>query len=139
VVAQRDRGMSTANQLGQERLRAGVSAAPAPAAAREFERARAASRQRDVSSLAVADSAASDAAGPALRWAGSRALRRVGEVWTDRREVPGARVLRLRAYSDAWFALARAVPELADFFAVGDRVRVAGRRVIIEVAPDGVE
>jgi hypothetical protein len=49
------------------------------------------------------------------------------------------RVVRVKPYSTAYFALLDAVPELKSAFAVGDAVRVAGRAVAIEVAGDGVE
>ena len=48
------------------------------------------------------------------------------------------RVVRVQAFSDAYFALARAVPDLRDAFAAGDRVLVAGRSIVVEVTPSGV-
>jgi hypothetical protein len=41
-------------------------------------------------------------------------------------------------YSDAYFALVRALPELAPWLRVGDEVLVAGRRASIRIAPAGV-
>jgi hypothetical protein len=66
----------------------------------------------------------------------------VSGVWTDARlasGTPPARVVRVRAYSDAYFALLRALPELRDVLALGDRVRVAGRETVIEVGAQGAE
>jgi hypothetical protein len=49
------------------------------------------------------------------------------------------RVIKVKAFSPAYFALVQNVPELAPLFAVGERVRVYGRHLGIEVAPDGME
>jgi hypothetical protein len=49
------------------------------------------------------------------------------------------RTIRVQAYSPAYFALLERIPELRESFALGERVKVAGRRVAVEVAPDGVE
>ena len=46
--------------------------------------------------------------------------------------------MKVKPYSDAWFALARELPDLADVFALGDRVVVSGKRVEIEVTESGV-
>jgi hypothetical protein len=61
-------------------------------------------------------------------------------VWTDTRykAAAGLRVVRVQAFSDAYFALARALPDLRDAFAAGDRVLVAGRSIAVEVTPSGV-
>jgi hypothetical protein len=47
-------------------------------------------------------------------------------------------VIKVKAFSPAYFALVQNVPELAPLFAIGERVRVFGRHVVIEVAPDGL-
>ena len=116
--------------------------APAPEArARAFEDAKAASAMRGAQTLAQAEEAA-----PALRYEGSIS-RRVDartfvlrdSVWTDARFAEGIRVVKVKAYSEAYFALVRELPELASAFALGDRVLVCGTKVAIAVAPDGVE
>jgi hypothetical protein len=45
--------------------------------------------------------------------------------------------VKIQAYSAAYFALVQRLPELAPLFAVGERVRVNGRSVAIEVGADG--
>jgi Ca-activated chloride channel family protein len=74
------------------------------------------------------------------RRAGDRTFVMRDSVWTDTRYHPagGLRVVRVQAFSDAYFALARAVPDLRDAFAAGDRVLVAGRSIAVEVTPSGV-
>jgi Ca-activated chloride channel family protein len=68
-----------------------------------------------------------------------RTFWRRDSVWVDSRWRDGMRVVRVKPYSTAYFALLGAVPELKSAFAVGEVVRVAGRAVAIEVAGDGVE
>jgi hypothetical protein len=60
-------------------------------------------------------------------------------VWTDARFSEGTRVVTVKAYSEAYFALVRELPDLAAAFALGDRVLVRGTNIAIAVAPDGVE
>jgi Ca-activated chloride channel homolog len=119
--------------------------------------AKQASAQRAAINLASADSAAAlgtpgSPANAARGAGGSGAMnetRRAGDrtfvmsddsAWTDTRYKPAAgfRVVRVQAFSDAYFALIRAVPDLREAFAVADRVLVAGRSIVVEVAPSGV-
>jgi hypothetical protein len=63
-------------------------------------------------------------------------------VWTDQRLLRDASwrptlTVRVRAFSEAWTALAREMPTLREALALGDRVRLRGRTVLLEVAPDG--
>jgi hypothetical protein len=58
-------------------------------------------------------------------------------VWTDTQFKPGGTVIRVQAFSPAYFDLLQAVPELRDAFAIGDRVLVTGRQLSIEVTPSG--
>lgn len=156
--------MTTANatplpssMMLQRKAGYGVPATP-QASAREREAyldAKQASAQRAAINLASADSAGSMVMGAVDKVArggsGSGAMnetRRAGDrtfvmrdsVWTDTRYKPAAsvRVVRVQAFSDAYFALARAVPDLRDAFAAGDRVLVAGRSIAVEVTPTGV-
>jgi hypothetical protein len=76
------------------------------------------------------------------RRAGGRTFALRDSTWWEARAVrleSQLRVVSVKPYSAAWFALADAVPELKTIFAVGERVRVAGRAVAIEVSPRGVE
>ncbi|HKG95073.1 MAG TPA: VIT domain-containing protein [Gemmatimonadaceae bacterium] len=122
------------------------SVATAPAASardQAFERAKVAAEQRQATSLAAADSAARVTAGAAGRGAGAQ--RRVGNriftlsdrgVWTDSRARAELRTVRVKAYSDAYFKLIDRVGDLRAAFALGDRVLVAGAKVMVEVVPD---
>jgi hypothetical protein len=48
-------------------------------------------------------------------------------------------VIKVKAYSEAYFALVRELPDLAAAFALGDRVLVRGKNIAIAVAPDGAD
>jgi Ca-activated chloride channel family protein len=116
-------------------------AAPVAVQAKVFEEARAASKQRAATNLAVADEAdmSKESAGSARRRIGTRSFVLNGEKWVDQRRVDSARTVKIRAFSDAWFKLIEAIPELKEIFALGDKVIVAGRETMIETSPDGAE
>lgn len=106
--------------------------APAPATAR-FEVARMAAEQRAAKSIDALD--AKDAS--VMRAEGHTFALRDG-VWTDTRPATAARAITVKAFSNAWFALVRRLPELGRIFAIGPQVRVQGRAVTIETGDDGV-
>jgi Ca-activated chloride channel homolog len=114
----------------------GVAAAPAPAQA--FAQAKEASVARAATTLASLEDSAAPASEKKVQVNG-RPLTLRDSVWADPMWRPGARAVRIQAYSQAYFALLEAIPELRPAFSLGDRVRVAGRAVEIEVTPDGVE
>ena len=61
-------------------------------------------------------------------------------TWVDMRaEAAQARTLRVRPYSDAYFALMTRTPDLREAFALGDNVEVRGRAVTVVLAANGVE
>ncbi|HEY1951619.1 MAG TPA: VIT domain-containing protein [Gemmatimonadaceae bacterium] len=115
------------------------TAAPAAAPAVQFEAAKAAAAQRSATSMVAADSAAglTDAMN----------VRRVGNVtfvlrdgrWTDVRYKRSSTVLKVKAFSDAYFKLLELQPDLRDAFSVGERVLVAGKSMAIELSLDGEE
>ncbi len=58
-------------------------------------------------------------------------------VWTDATHRHTAEVLEVVAFSDAYFALVRAIPELTPYLTVGDEVVVAGKDISIRIGADG--
>ena len=58
-------------------------------------------------------------------------------TWTDIAHGDSLRVVSVAAFSDAYFALLRALPELAHAATLEPAVLVAGRRVSIKIGPDG--
>lgn len=122
------------------------SAAPASSTV-AFEAARTASEQRRAVTLSAADAMLESAdrsakASERSAVASGTAFTRRDSVWTDQRLLRDAAwrpamTVRVRAFSDAWTALARELPMLREALALGDRVRVRGRTVLIEVVPEG--
>jgi len=127
----------------------------APAAAQQtgrtaFARAQASAAMSGAGDLATADRIAgarmAELAAAAPRGAVSVAVRRVGGrvfvqregVWTDAAHQDSLHVTRVAAFSDAYFALVRALPELAPYLGVGDEVVVAGRRASVRFGTGGV-
>ena len=109
---------------------------------RAFEEAKAASAMRGAQTLTQADAAAAPAleeAGIISRRVDTRTFVLRDSVWTDIRFSEGTRVVKVKAYSEAYFAVVRELPDLAAAFALGDRVLVSGTKVAIAVAPDGAE
>jgi len=82
-------------------------------------------------------SAAGEAA-PTRRAAGRIFVLR-DDVWHDVGIRSDARLVRVAAFSDAYFALVRALPELTSWLRLGTRVRVAGRAVTLEFGSDGAD
>lgn len=132
--------------LTDEELRARMApAAPAAQSGQAaFERAEASARllnQATTAGVAAgADQAVAKAAreaGREARRAGGRVFLREGEVWTDLAHRDSLRVVAVAPFSPAWFAVARALPELVEALALGDQVVVAGRRASLKVAPGG--
>jgi hypothetical protein len=121
---------------------AGVSA---PSAAFAFEAAKQATAQRAVTSLAAADAAAQDAkpsAGSSVRRVGDLTFRLVNGVWTDVRLKSNtidssAVIVRVQAYSAAYFRVLELAPSIKTVLALGERVVVTGRGVVLEIGPEG--
>jgi Ca-activated chloride channel homolog len=77
------------------------------------------------------------------RTVGEVAFRKVGDTWIDMRiddRLPvGTEMIRVRSFGAAYFELARADGRFADWFALGERVRVLLPGMVFELTPDGEE
>lgn len=110
-----------------------------------FDRARESGRMSQASTLSEAETAADEkfkaigGSGGELKRAGGRMFSLTGGVWTDVNQSDSLRVLMVAPYSAAYFAVTRALPELAASLTVGDTVLVAGRRASLKVAAGGRE
>jgi hypothetical protein len=62
-----------------------------------------------------------------------------GDTWTDSRPIDSTKVVRIKSFSDAYFRIMEAIPELREVFALGDKVIVAGRDIAIEIGTNGTE
>lgn len=147
-------GMVAGRPMEQRRQLNGVvidnavvgSAMPASAPAardRAFDAAKTAQAQRSAVSLEAADAVSArrdeGAQSSGTRRVGDRVFNLKNGVWTDGRSSAGLTTIRVKAFSDAYFKVLELAPELRPVLALGDRVRVAGRKVAIEIAPDGAE
>jgi hypothetical protein len=70
--------------------------------------------------------------------AGGRVFIRRDGVWTDLAHQAAQRLVTVAPYSDAYFALVRAMPEVAPCLGVGDTLVLAGRRVSVKIATGGI-
>ena len=122
-------------------------AAPSPTAqtgAMAFDRARESGRMSQATNLAEADQLADDkaakaaGAGPVTRRAGGRVFAEREGVWTDVAHTEKLRIVSIAPFSPAYFAVTRALPELAASLKVGDEVLIAGRLTSIKFAAGGV-
>ncbi|HEX9279894.1 MAG TPA: VIT domain-containing protein [Gemmatimonadales bacterium] len=77
------------------------------------------------------------ASGRAIQRVGARVFERRDSVWTDLRHGDSLRVVTVAPFSDAYFALLRALPELVQPAALAPAVLVAGVRVSIKIQEGG--
>ena len=110
----------------------------APKAMAEFEAARDASKQRAAVNLNAADEI-DQLKKENTRRVGARVFALRGDTWTDLRRTESTRVVKVKSFSEAYFKIIDAIPELREVFALGDRVVVTGRDVAIEIGPTGMD
>ncbi|MEO8909014.1 MAG: VIT domain-containing protein [Gemmatimonadaceae bacterium] len=123
--------------VGASTLRGSVSA-PASAPV-QFEAAKTAAAQRQVTNMAAADSAAGLREDANVRHAGNVTFVLRDGVWTDVRYKSSGSVLKVKPFSDAYFKLLELQPDLRETFTVGERAIIAGRNMAIELTPLGQE
>ena len=128
-------------------LRGGAAGAAQQTGRDAFANAKASAALGGVSTLAAADRVAATRAmelaagapgGSAVRRAGGRLFVQSDSVWTDASYRDSLKVTVVAPFSDAYFALVRALPEIAPCLSVGDRVVVAGRRTGVKIAAGGL-
>ncbi len=140
-------GMVAANGVRVQDQAGAPPAAPAELRKRrDFEAAKAATAQRETRSLGAADAAV---AGKSISIRGEEATasRRVGNrvfalsngMWIDVAAKDGARTVRIKPYTAAYFKVLELFPELREPLALGDQVRIAGRGITLETGDDGME
>ena len=123
-------------------LPAGMSPAAAPMNDRGFAEAKAASAMRSMVSIASVDSLRSNAGGSNMvKRAGTHTFVLRDGMWTDAayKANSSVKMVRIKAFSKAYFDLINALPELRSVFAVGEKVTVQGRSVAVVVSESGVE
>ena len=120
---------------------AGAAAAPAMAAEAGFAMAKVASSQREMRSLSAMDKDEKKSANETRAFAG-RTFIKLGDTWTDVHfaDAKGkATVIKVKAYSAAYFAVMRELPQLKQAFALGDHVVITGKSVVLEIGDSGAE
>lgn len=137
-------GMAPPRMTPTTRARSGgVAPLPMPraqASVREFDAARSASKLRAAVSLADEGVAGAGGGGDGeTRLVGGRSFIPRDGVWTDVAHVANRPTVRVRPFGEGYFRLLELIPELAEPFALGDRVVVAGRELSIELSPDAPE
>jgi len=118
-----------------------VAAAPASGQA-AVAQSKAAARNRAVASraqLEAAESAFGAGAAVATRVVAGRAFVQDSAGWRQVDADRSLRVVAMKPFGEAYFALLRAAPELKAVFAAFDRVTVGGVRANIALAPDGAD
>jgi Ca-activated chloride channel family protein len=118
--------------------------APAPAPERgavavqraEAQRQLAGTMHLDAVVVTAGDSLAADGGHP-LQRAGGRAFAWRDNTWTDIAHGDSLPLVRVAAFSDAYFELLRALPELVSPATLEPAVVVAGRRVSIKIGAEG--
>ncbi len=148
LAMRREQPMEDRVGLGATR---GALMAPAPVSPTAqtgqvaFERAKESGRLSQANSLSEADAVAESkvialrAVGGELRRAGGRVFRRASGVWTDIAHEDSLRVTTVAPFSPAYFAVTRALPELAGSLQLDGAVLVAGRRASLKIQDGGLE
>jgi Ca-activated chloride channel family protein len=114
------------------------AAALAAPSAKAFEAARAAAGQRAATNLAAADALEKKDASDTKR-VGSRVFMLHDRIWVDAAKSDSARIVRVKPFSDGYFRLIDAIPDLRDIFALGDKIIVGMRGLAIEITESGAE
>jgi Ca-activated chloride channel family protein len=124
-----------------------LAAAPAEATGAEaFKRAEASSRLRQADALEEAEAVIAgvmseggrgNGAATAVRHAGRKLFVLRDGTWTDMTFDDSLQVIELAPYSEAYFELARRLPAIREYLALGDDLIIAGDGVVLKLTPDG--
>ena len=128
-------------------LQGGAGAAARQTGQAAFDRAQSSAEMSRAANLAAADKAAEpkDEEFSARDGRSVTAVKRVagrlftlqGKVWTDAAHSDSVRIVEVAPFSDAYFALSRALPEITPYLSVGDEVVIAGRKASIKITASG--
>jgi Ca-activated chloride channel family protein len=121
--------------------------ARAQTGAAAFERARRSAKFVETKTLQSEDEIAAGAVDGIGRTVGRQAAKRVGgrmfvlrdSVWTDIGNADRIPITAVAAFSPAYFALVRMLPELTPYLSAGEDVLVAGRRGSVRIAHQGIQ
>jgi hypothetical protein len=122
-----------------------IQAPAAQTGEQAFRRSKESGRLSGAASLAEADAVADEkmvalkAGGGEMRRAGGRMFQEVNGVWTDVNHRGSLHVVTVVPFSKAYFAVARALPEISASLKVGDTLLVAGKKASVKIAAGGRE
>jgi len=129
-------------------LRGGAGAAQMQTGREAFSSAKSSADMAAVTTLATADhvagarvaelASAAPGGAPTVRRVGGRLFVQSDGVWTDASQRDSLKVVEVAPYSDAYFALVHALPEIAPYLGVGEQVLVAGRRASVKITGTGL-
>lgn len=88
---------------------------------------------------ALKDSAQQTAQYQGYQQVARRTFYQDGETWVDTIWRPDARIIQVKAFSQAYFDLLRARPDLAPYLAIGEKVQVQLANVGLQVGLEGLE
>ncbi len=141
------------NMPVEESLRGGARAARAQTGKDAFKRAEASSEMASAKTLAAADAVAEgrlreiggvageremNARESQVRRVSGRLFVRRDATWTDARHSESLQVIEVVPFSDAYFALVRALPEIRPYLSTEGSVLIAGKRASIKFTDSGV-
>lgn len=138
--------MAAGDSLSRGQLQGGAGAAASQSGVRAFERARESANFGNAKSLSESDLLATQSMmriaetrsdEQAVRRAGGRLFVQKGGIWTDVSHRDSVRIVSVAPFSDAYFAVVRAVPEIAQCLSVGEDLIIGGRRVSLRIMPTG--
>jgi Ca-activated chloride channel family protein len=113
--------------------------APASVQVQQFETAKLSSEQRAIQTLGDERQASINEADAQTKIVGNRAFRADKDgKWVESKKEKASRVISVKAYSEAYFAILKELPEIAQLLTVGEKVRIEGRAVAIEIVDSGL-
>ncbi|MEN6304902.1 MAG: VIT domain-containing protein [Armatimonadia bacterium] len=141
-LVQEDKVVAASRPMQQEAFNRAVPAgAPAPGMAADAMRAQvgAGAVHAAQSIQIMKENAQSDGRYQTYQSVGQRTFFQNGEVWQDTAWQEKGQILKVKAFSQAYFDLLKARPDLGQYLALGSRVQVQVGRVGVEIGPEGLE
>ena len=141
-LVQEDEAVATAAPVQQRAFGNALPAgAPAPRMAADAIRAQvgAGAVHAAQSIQIMKENAQSDGRYQTYQSVGQRTFFQNGEVWQDTAWQEKGQILKVKAFSQAYFDLLKVRPDLGQYLALGARVQVQVGRIGVEIGPEGLE
>ena len=119
---------------------AAAAAAPPPSAnAKAFEAARDAAQMRAATNISAAPERLQDGDARTVQRVGARTFILKDSKWIDAAASDSMSRIKVKPFSAAYFKLIDAIPELREIVTISDKLVVAGKGIVVEIAASGVE